>query len=80
MSPTPSSTPQRTPGHAAAAAPPDDSWKEAYEKLQDDFVKFKEHVSKLINTLTEDLDKERKHWAGLEVDIDRLKKKVNTVL
>ena len=43
-------------------------------------MKFKEHVSSLINTLTEDLDKERKHFAGLEVDIDRLKKRVNTAL
>ena len=52
----------------------DNSWKEAYEKLKDEFDKFKEHVNRQIGILTEDLDKERKHRAGMDIDIDRLKK------
>ena len=53
---------------------PDNSWKEAYEKLKEDFEKFKEHMVKEIAILTDDLDKERKHRAAMDIDIDRLKK------
>ena len=52
----------------------DNSWKEAYDKLKSDFEKFKEEVAKQFEILTEDLDKERKHRAGMDIDIDRLKK------
>lgn len=73
--PPPTVTPTHTPAPLAAAAPPaDSSWKEAYENLRDDFEKFKQHVKQQFATLTNDLDDERKHWRGLEVDIDRLKK------
>lgn len=59
------------------APPPvaNDAWKEAYENLRDEFEKFKKHVEEQFAILTNDLDDERKHWRGLEVDIDRLKKK-----
>ena len=62
------------PSAAAAAVVVDNSWKEAYEKLKEDFEKFKDHVMKEISILTDDLDKERKHRAGMDIDIDRLKK------
>lgn len=60
-----------------AAAPvvvDNNTWKEAYEKLQENFEKFKDHMTKQIDILTDDLDKERKHRAGMEIDIDRLKR------
>ena len=68
----PASTPTHIP--IAAAPPADNQWKEAYENLRDDFEKFKKFVQQQFATLTNDLDDERKHWRGLEVDIDRLKK------
>lgn len=66
-------TPTTTPAAPAAAAD-SNGWKEAYEKLREEFEKFKEHVTREIQILTDDLDKERKHRAGLDIDIDRLKK------
>ena len=52
----------------------DNAWKDAYEKLKEDFDKFKEQMIKEIQILTDDLDVERKHRAGMDIDIDRLKK------
>ncbi len=75
--PTQSEPPSSSAPHPAAAPPavvPDNAWKEAYEKLQEDFEKFKEHVTRELQILTDDLDKERKHRAGMDIDIDRLKK------
>jgi len=72
--PVSSNTPGVATATAAAPAVADNAWKEAYEKLKEDFDKFKEHVMRQIEILTEDLDKERKHRAGMDIDIDRLKK------
>jgi hypothetical protein len=52
----------------------DNSWKDAYDKLKEDFEKFKDHMMKEIAILTDDLDRERKERAGMNIDIDRLKK------
>ena len=49
-------------------------WKEAFENLREEFEKFKKFVMGEIQTLTDDLDKEIKNRAALEVDIGRLKK------
>ena len=60
-----------------AAAPPaasNNEWKEAFENLREEFEKFKKFVMGEIQTLTDDLDKEIKNRAALEVDIGRLKK------
>ncbi len=81
----PPSTPTPPPPAAATPPPPsipvaapvvvtDNAWKEAYEKLREDFENFKVKVAKNIEILTDDLDKERKHRAGMDIDIDRLKK------
>ena len=53
---------------------PNNEWKEAFENLKEEFEKFKKFVLGEIQTLTDDLDKEIKHRAALEVDIERLKK------
>ena len=63
-----------TPAAAPPTAASSNEWKEAFEKLREDFEKFKKFVMGEIQTLTDDLDKEIKHRAALEVDIDRLKK------
>ena len=75
--PTPSSSSSTvTPSPAAAppTAAPNNEWKEAFENLREEFEKFKKFVMGEIQTLTDDLDKEIKHRAALEVDIGRLKK------
>ena len=66
-----SSSSTLTPSPAAA---PNNEWKEAFENLREEFEKFKKFVMGEIQTLTDDLDKEIKHRAALEVDIGRLKK------
>ena len=66
-----------TPTPAAAAQAPtvsNNEWKEVFENLQEEFAKFKKFVMAEIATLTDDLDKETKRRAALEVDIERLKK------
>ena len=75
--PTPSSSSSTvTPSPAAAppTAAPNNEWKEAFENLREEFEKFKKFVMGEIQTLMDDLDKEIKHRAALEVDIGRLKK------
>ena len=64
------------PPEAAAVpqAPLDMSWKEAFEKLREEFAKFKADYLKDIEILTKDLDDERKLRRALEIDVDRLKK------
>lgn len=52
----------------------DNSWKETYDKLKEDFERFKDQMTKEIQILTDDLDKERKHRASTDIDIDRLKR------
>lgn len=69
--PAPPSEPAATERGGASA---DAAWKEAFEKLRKDFEKFKEDCKRDMQILTDDLDKERKARAMLEVDIDRLKK------
>lgn len=49
-------------------------WKEALEKLREEFTEFKAQIRKEIKTLSRDLDEERKNNASLRIDIDRLKK------
>ena len=53
---------------------PNNAWKEAFDKLREDFIKFKAQMLEKIDILTDDLDRERKNRASLEIDIDRLKK------
>lgn len=52
--------------------------KEAFEKLKQEFEEFKvqirKDIRKEIQTLSDDLDEERKNNASLRIDIDRLKK------
>ena len=54
--------------------PSDGAWKAEINKLREEFESFKKNVLQEIEVLTDDLDKERKFRAALEVDIDRLKK------
>lgn len=65
-----SSSSTATPSPAAS----NNEWKEAFENLREEFEKFKKFVMGEIQTLTDDLDKEIKNRAALEVDIGRLKK------
>lgn len=85
---TPSSRPPQTPQNKpplsskpsdASFAPPTEAvqaneWKEALEKLREEFAEFKAQIRKEIKTLSNDLDEERKNNAMMKVDIDRLKK------
>lgn len=75
---TTSSAPHPPPTSASTTTPPpvvvNDAWKDAFDKLRDEFAKFKIQIADKIDILTDDLDKERKHRASLEIDIDRLKK------
>lgn len=64
-------TPSPAPAPVSAAS---NEWKQVFENLRDEFEKFKKVVLEEIRTLTDDLDKEIKHRAALEVDIERLKK------
>lgn len=83
QAPPPQDTPSQSEPPSSSPVPttvvPDNAWKEAYEKLKEDFEKFKEHVTRELQILTDDLDKERKHRAGLDIDIDRLKKAQRTI-
>ena len=49
-------------------------WKESFDKLSEEFIKFQEEMKEEIRILVEDLDSERKKRAQLEIDVDRLKK------
>ena len=49
-------------------------WKESFDKLSEEFIKFQEEMKEEIRILVEDLDSERKRRAQLEIDVDRLKK------
>ena len=69
-------TPPPIPPSPERTEPADGAWKEAFDKLRADFEKFKSDCERDIQFLTDDLDKERKIRAALEVDIDRLKKSI----
>lgn len=49
-------------------------WREEFEKLREEFQQFKEKIQQEVQTLADDLDRERKENAMLKIDIDRLKK------
>ena len=75
--PVPAAAASSTATPPPASAPltaSNNEWKEAFENLREEFDKFKKFVMGEIQTLTDDLDKEIKHRAALEVDIGRLKK------
>ena len=81
LSPTkPSETTSAPPPVALETTPPPsaDEWKEALEKLRAEFNEFKVQIRKELRqemqTLSDDLDEERKNNASLRIDIDRLKK------
>ena len=50
------------------------AWKEAFEKLREEFERFRLEVREELQDIVDDLDKERKKRAELEIDIDRLKR------
>ena len=56
------------------AEPKDGGWREEFEKLREEFQQFKGKIQQEVQTLADDLDKERKENAMLKIDIDRLKK------
>lgn len=77
--PSPPKPPEPSPTTAASpsssvAPPQSDEWREALEKLWEEFSEFKVQLRKEIKTLSNDLDEERKNNASLRIDIDRLKK------
>ena len=51
-----------------------EDWKDAFDKLRQEFEKFKKEVLEEVHILSDDLDAERKKNASMAVDIDRLKK------
>lgn len=71
---------EATPPPSSETTPPksSDEWKEEVDKLRSEFVEFKAQIRKElrqeIQTLSDDLDEERKNNASLKIDIDRLKK------
>ena len=67
--PTP---PPSTPSETEPVA--DGAWKEAFDKLKTEFDRFKKEILREMQILTDDLDKERKNRAELQIDVDRLKK------
>lgn len=62
------------PSTSPAPAQVNNEWKAAFDKLKEDFVKLRSEYRKDIDTLTDDLDAERKRVRALEVEVDRLKK------
>ena len=61
----------------APSEPPQSAgeWKEALEKLREEFEQFKSEIREEIQVLVDDLDRERKENASLKIDVDRLVKK-----
>ena len=49
-------------------------WKEAFEKLREEFNTFRKQMKNEMQDLVDDLDRERKKRAEMEIDIDRLKR------
>lgn len=49
-------------------------WKEAFEKLREEFNTFRKQMRNEMQDLVDDLDRERKKRAEMEIDIDRLKR------
>ena len=49
-------------------------WKEAFEKLREEFNTFRKQIREEMNDLIDDLDRERKKRAEMEIDIDRLRR------
>lgn len=49
-------------------------WKEAFEKLREEFNTFRKQMRNEMKDLVDDLDRERKKRAEMEIDIDRLKR------
>lgn len=70
--PSEPSPPPSSPSYSAAVHTAE--WKEALEKLREEFVEFKTQLRKEMKTLSNDLDEERKTNASLRIDLDRLKK------
>lgn len=77
---SPAKHPEAPTATATEATPPQsaEEWKEALEKLREEFSEFRVQIRRElkleIQTLSDDLDEERKNNAALKIDIDRLKK------
>ena len=49
-------------------------WKGAFDKLREEFNVFRKQMQEEMNDLMDDLDRERKKRAEMEIDIDRLRR------